>query len=285
MATDDALLEKPIVIIGSPRSGTTVLGEILMNHRELAYAEEPRLTWRYGNDKRSDMLRPDDARPDVVRHIRRSFAELVRAAGRRRLLEKTPSNSLRMGFVERVLPGCRFVHVMRHGVDCVLSIRRYWQDHAGGVPRGKLRERLREVRPRQVPHYAMELLRRMMPAKLAGPRIWGPRLPGIDAMAREMDLLEVCCLQWRTCVELACHYGRSLPADRYFECRLEDMSPDLVKRIMAFCELEDDPSVWSYFNERFDPSLSGARKARADEREVARIRQWIEPTMRWLGYD
>jgi hypothetical protein len=284
---DDPLLRQPILVIGSPRSGTTLLAEVLQHHPDLAYVEEPRLTWRLGNDRKSDMLRPRDARPPVKARIRRAFAELVRKAGRTRLLEKTPSNALRLGFVDEIFPDARYVHIIRNGLDSVLSIRKYWEDHAGGLRAVKLGQRAREIRWRQAPHYAVELARRVAPAGLApvlGYRVWGPRLPGMNGLLRDLDLVEVCCLQWRMCVEAAAHYGRQLPASRYLEIRLEDMSPDHLQKIMSFCDLTHDSTVIAEFNQRFDPSLAGARKAEADPAELDQIMPWIEPTMRWLGY-
>lgn len=287
-ASDDTLLRRPILVLGSPRSGTTMLAQILRHHAAIGYVGEPRLTWRYGNDTRSDMLRPEDARSDVTRHIRRTFAQQVRAQGKTRLLEKSPDNSLRMGFVEQVLPDAVFVHTVRNGVDAVLSIRSYWQKSGGSLSGINWRKRLREVRPSQAPYYAKEILRRAV-AKVRPTRstwVWGPNLPGIHEMRRELDLLDICCLQWRTCVEAACHYGRQLPSNRYMEMRLENFDADQLRTVMRFCGLEDDAQVWAEFDRKFRPSdaRSGARSNKATQEEIRRIMSWIEPTMHWLGY-
>lgn len=284
--SDDELLESPIIIVGAPRSGTTLLGQTLARHGQLAYANEPRLVWRFGNDGRSDALRPEHATPEVRAHIRGAFAGLVRSEGRRRLLEKTPANALRLDFVDAVLPGCRFVHMLRHGVDSVLGIQAYWSSSTGRARPVDLRRRLREIRPRQLPYYAREAARRLLPGLPGlGRNVWGPRLPGIESLLSELDALEISCLQWRACVEAACQAGRRLPADRYLELRLEDVSEASVRRVLEFCGLEDDPAVWEEFHRRFEPGLSGGRSAAADPEEVARIRRWIEPTMRWLGQE
>jgi hypothetical protein len=283
----DTLLDRPIVVVGAPRSGTTLLGQLLGCHPTLAHVEEPRLTWRYGNDGKSDMLTPNDARPAVCRHIRSVFASAVQIAGRQRLIEKTPSNSLRMAFVDRVLPGCLFVHIIRDGVESTLAIRRFWQEHARGVIPRKLFERLREINPRQLPYYAREFVRRTMPRPLAGlvkQPVWGPRIPGIDGMLKELELIEVCALQWRTCVEAACNYGRQLPKDRYFELRLEDLTPEVMKSLLEFCQLGDSPEVWEAYQREFDPAQTAYRRAAAPPEEIETIRKWIEPTRKWLGY-
>jgi len=285
--SDSELLERPIVVVGAPRSGTTVLGQLLARHPQLAHLEEPRLTWRYGNDGKSDRLLPADARPEVCTHIRRTFAAAVRNAGRRRLVEKTPSNSLRMGFVERVLPGCVFIHIIRNGTESTLAIRRFWEQHARGVKPRKMFERLREVNPRQLPYYVREVVRRTMPRALSGlvrQPVWGPRIPGIDGLLKDLSILEVSALQWRMCVEAATQMGRTLPPERYFQCRLEDMSLDVMKRIFAFCKLEDSPEVWEAFHREFDPSKASYRRANASPEDLEMIRQWTEPTMQWLGY-
>ncbi len=278
-------LDRPIVVIGSPRSGTTLLGNLLKCHPQLAQLEEPRLTWKYGNDNKSDLLRAGDARPEVCRHIRQTFAPAVREQGRTRLVEKTPSNALRMEFVDRVLPGCIFIHTLRDGVESVLSIRKFWQGHARGIRKDKLLERLKEIDLRRAPYYARELIRRVIPKPLAGlvnKPVWGPRIPGIDGLLQELDLLEVCCLQWRMCVELACDYGRQLPPGRYLEVQLSEMSPELMASILDFCQLENTPEMQAGFAAQFNPELTTQRRQQADPQDLAVIQRWIGPTMNWL---
>lgn len=281
-------LDRPIIVIGSPRSGTTLLGKLLGAHPQLAHVEEPRLTWKFGNDDKSDMLRGDDARPEVCEHIREAFASEVHKAGRQRLIEKTPSNSLRMEFVERVLPGCLFVHIIRDGVESVLSIRKFWQEHAKGLPPTKLFERLKEIDLQRAPYYGKEFLRRVMPGPLAGlvgKPVWGPRIPGIDGLLLQLELLEVCCLQWRMCVEQACYFGRQLPPDRYLECRIEDMSPEMLRKVVEFCQLDMTPEVEASFAAHFDKKLTTRRRGATDPTDIETIRRWIGPTMQWLGQD
>jgi hypothetical protein len=104
-------------------------------------------------------------------------------------------------------------------------------------------------------------------------------------MARELDPLDLACLQWRACTEAACQYGRTLPAEQYLELRLEDLNADVFGRVLSFCGLPPDDAVQAEFAQRFRPSDPTARRAQASEPELVRIRQWTEPTMQWLGYD
>jgi hypothetical protein len=286
-----AFLDRPIIIIGAPCSGTTFLGSTLALHRLLAFADEPRLVWRYGNDHKCDMLSPQDAREEVRQYIRSYFAAFVRDAGATRLLEKTPHNSLRPAFVATVLPGCRFIHIMRSPVDAVLAIYNSWLNHAYGTKRirpGRLKKRMREIGLRRLRFYTKEAFFRLAPERIArnfGQNVWGPRIPGIDGLLRDLDILEVCALQWRMCVETTVHFGRRLPSDRYMEIWLEDLSPELLRQMLAFCELENDDEVFRVFNQTYKPGLARGRRAGADPADVVRILRWIEPTISLIGHE
>jgi hypothetical protein len=282
----------PIIIIGAPRSGTSVLARILSQHPSLAYANEPRMIWRYGNDHRSDMLNVNHATPDVLEYIQKKFSRLVEEQGRTRLLEKTPSNSLRIEFVDRIFPDAKFVHITRNGYDSTLSIRKFWDSHVSGVghkkinqPQSILIQRLIEMHPSQWPYYSAELLKRLVPKGLRKRRaLWGPRLPGMKQWVDDVELLELCAFQWKTCVERASLQGRKL-GERYMECRLEDLNIDSVKGIMEFCELSNDPAVEGYLQSEFEVGKSEKRKLECNPKVLEQIRTYIEPTMSWLGYN
>lgn len=288
--TPDPSITKPIIIIGSPRSGTTFIHRVLRAHSTLAGLSEPRLTWRYGNDAKSDMLRPSDARSEVRAWIRTAFATRVHAEGKVRLVEKTPSNSLRMGFVDRIFPDAKFVHILRNGQEAALSIAEYWDKHSDlrtGISRRRWKLRVGELQWKRTPYYFREVMRRALPSQLqpiTGKPIWGPLLPGIHAMVRELDVLEIACLQWRMCVEAACHYGRRLPADRYMEIRLEDLDAVALKNILDFCELASEDSVTDTFTSTFDSSQTSRRGTTLPPEERECMLDWLEPTLLWLGY-
>ena len=286
---DAGYLDRPIIIVGAPCSGTTFLGGTLGRHGLLAFADEPRLVWRYGNDHKCDMLSPQDAREDVRQYIRGYFANFVRDAGAQRLLEKTPSNSLRPEFVATVLPGCRFIHIMRSPIDAIVSMYSHWVDHAygtEGIRPGRLRKRMSEISLRQLRFYTKEVVYRLAPKRMAralGQNVWGPRIPGIKGLLRDLEILDVCALQWRMCVETAVHFGRRLPSDRYMEVWLEDLSPELLRQVLAFCELDDDQEMFRVFDQTHDPKLAQGRRAKADPADIDRILRWIEPTLSLIG--
>ena len=290
--SDDELLAKPIIVVGVGRSGMNFLGDTIAQHGSLAVATEPRLIWKHGNDSKSDALRAEDARPEVIAHIRSRFAALVRQQGKRRLIDVTPGNSLRLGFVDRVFPDCQFVHFIRDGVDNVVSMRRFYAVYARTIRPEKdpirdsfIMRRTRELRLRQIPRMAMEVIRHLAPdflLPLIGPPVLGVRLPGMVAMQREMDLLDVCFMQWRASVEMASMVGRRLPIDRYMECRIEGFSLADVKRVFEYCHLEMSPEVSEFFQERFESQRIGSAMKDAATEELMYLRDRVAPTMRWI---
>jgi hypothetical protein len=285
-------IDRPVIILGAPRAGTSILGRILQPHPAFVHLKEPRFVWRYGNDRRSDMLAAVHARPEVIAHVRGQFGKALAGDGTR-LLEKTPSNSLRVPFIERIFPDAVYVHILRNGFDSAASIRSYWLNATSGVANGRigdrksiLRQRFEEAAPRQIPFYLGELARRVLPAPKGRPKtLWGPRLPGLSQMVRDMELIEVAAMQWRECVELAALDGRALGPERYMELRLEELTLDKVGEVLAHAGLDMVPEVAAHFNENFEPSKHNSRRAGLSEGDLAHIRRIVTPTMQWLGYD
>ena len=278
-------LDRPVVVVGAPRCGTTFLATLLGCHPDLAVAHEPRLTWRYGNDRKSDLLTAVDARPEVRAHIRRNLASFVHAQSSTRLVEKTPSNSLRLDFVDAVLPDARYVHVIRDGRDAVASIVQRWRGEGktkdSAVERHRLLARAREASPRQWLLYAGEAVRRLLPESRLAPPLWGPRLPGMAALVNEIGVLGVAALQWRTCIERARWFGRHF-GSRYMEVRLEDLSAEVIAQVVTFAELPDEAVFQHEFSARFRPSGASRHMLTADEHDV--VEAWIATTQASLGY-
>jgi hypothetical protein len=184
---------------------------------------------------------------------------------------------------------------VRDPIDAVLGIYRFWREHAYGMESfraGHLRKRTSEISLRRLPFYAREALYRLAPKSIArglGQNIWGPRLPGIDGLVRDLELLDVCALQWRMCAETAIHFGRRLPPDRYMEISLENLSPEVFRQVLVFCELDDTEEMLRAFDRnytcRFEKraGLANGRRAEADPADIDRIRRWTEPTMSLIG--
>jgi hypothetical protein len=279
-------VSEPIIIIGAPRSGTTLLADLIEAHPDVTVVREPRLVWRYGNDDRSDELRAEHATPKVIDHIDANFAAALAAGGTSRLAEKTPANALRPRFVDAVFPDALYVHITRNGWGAVPSLRSFWQNRGAGLDRKQLRKvrrRLREASPAQLRHYASELLRRARGGRGRRAPLYGPRLAGLQQIVDELGHLEAAAIQWRTCVEQTASFGRGLPEDRYRELQLENLDALAVAGMLDFCGLCPSPEVAERFTALYDADTA-RRRAGLDDDERARIGPYVEPMNSWLGY-
>jgi Sulfotransferase family len=120
----------PVFIVGMPRSGTTLVEQILAAHRDVFGAgERTALSHAFGTLGGSDA---DPSAPQRIatldlealdRAAERYLAELhAIAPGARRIVDKMPGNFLYLGLVGLLLPSARIIHCVRDPRDIGLSI-------------------------------------------------------------------------------------------------------------------------------------------------------------------
>lgn len=284
MKRTEKRLKKPIFIVGAPRSGTTFLANALSKHSKVAYAVEPSAVWRFGNEKRSDLLRPEWITPKTQRHIVSYFQNYLEEQKAERLLEKTPQNSLRMPFLDKIFPDAVYVHIIRNGMESVLSIRDRWGSHTKGLGKIKFRRRLRQTTIGQLPYYGIQVAKRVFANFSDKPAVnWGPLLPGISEMRHECGALWTAAYQWRFCVEMAASYGRKLEKERYMEVRLEELDEGRFLDVLSFIGLDGEKGVTDAFNESFKADRVTYREQRASIEDKEIIASLLQPTETWLN--
>lgn len=141
-------ITEAVIVLGAPRSGTSVLFETLARHSMLwslgteshAVLEGPFHPSHFGWE--SNALSPLDLDPATARRLRSDFwrrakpangdsasrleTELRRALGIR-LLEKTPKNCFRIEFLAAMFPRVRFLFLRRDGRETVSSLMDGWR--------------------------------------------------------------------------------------------------------------------------------------------------------------
>jgi tetratricopeptide (TPR) repeat protein len=121
--------DSPIFIVAFPRSGTTLLEQILDAHPRLRSMDETPFLKQALEDVRSSGIRyPAELRrlsAAQLREIRARYWE--RARGRaelqsgQRLVDKNPLNMMRLPLIRRLFPQARVVLAVRHPCDTLLS--------------------------------------------------------------------------------------------------------------------------------------------------------------------
>lgn len=281
-----AELDRPIVVVGAARSGTSMTSRVLQRHPDVAFWMEPKYVWRYGRPLAPDDLRPaSDATPRVRRYIRGAFERFTEAQGRPRFMEKTPSNCFRLPFVEAVLPEARYLHVIRDGRDSTRSALRMWTKTPD---KRALRRRLTqlEIPLRDAPFYAATVLRDVVGRQLFPQRayVWGPQFPGLREVRDAEGVVAACAVQWRESVRAARAGLAEVPEERQMTVRFEDVMADPVgqmEAILAFLELRPSAEVREYAATFID---EGNRTSYDTGLDPAEIDPYLEPLRSELGY-
>jgi tetratricopeptide (TPR) repeat protein len=115
--------DQPVFVVGMPRSGTTLVEQIIASHPMAHGAGELKrlhaLTDRIGEFPASAA----DLTAEQMRALGEGYLDYIAplAAGRARCVDKMPSNFLYCGLIRLVLPRARIVHCRRDPVDTCLS--------------------------------------------------------------------------------------------------------------------------------------------------------------------
>ena len=114
--------ETPLFVIGMPRSGTTLIAQVLSCHPQIRAAGELpfwRQRWREVWDAGAGA-----ADASVVDRAAEDYLTVLRgvSATAARVIDKLPYNFLRVGEIVQAFPRARFIHSRRNPIDTCLSI-------------------------------------------------------------------------------------------------------------------------------------------------------------------
>jgi Tfp pilus assembly protein PilF len=122
--------ERPVFIVGMPRSGTSLSEQILASHPAVFGAGElpywPKAMVSY--EKAMTEGKPGaNFLPVMARDYLSRLSALSREA--RRVVDKMPQNFLSVGLIHAAFPRARIIHMQRHPIDTCLSIYFHYFSH------------------------------------------------------------------------------------------------------------------------------------------------------------
>jgi hypothetical protein len=215
-------LERPVIIVSAPRSGSTLLFETLKRHPGLwtlgdeSHAEIENIPGLSPQDRgfASNALGAVDVTPEVRHELLGNFMLQLRDARDRRwldqdgsshatlrLLEKTPKNALRIPFLDALFPDALYVFIYRDAAENLGSMLDAWQSG-------------RFVTYADLPDWS-------------GPP-WSLLLPPAWQSLAGQPLAEVVALQWRAANEIIMRDLAKLPKERW--------------RVLDYAALTTDPA-------------------------------------------
>lgn len=121
---------QPIFLVGFPRSGTTLLDQILHSHPDIEVAEEhpvighllTRMTEEEKLPYPGMMQNMDES---TIQALQTEFFDTHRQNGMKLdtklFIDKLPLSMIHAGFIHRLFPNAKFIMALRHPCDCALS--------------------------------------------------------------------------------------------------------------------------------------------------------------------
>ena len=273
-------VEKPIFILGTGRSGTTILGIVLSMHKEVGYLNEPKAIWHVihpyedliGNYSRGDAkyrLAAEDATEDMRQRAAQMLGAYLTVTRSKRIVDKYPELIFRVGFVRTLFPDARFIFLVRNGWDTCRSIAN-WSQQLGIQVKGEKHDWW-GVDDRKWRLIAEQLVKTDSAfAEIA------------DEVKHFDRHLDRAAIEWVVTMQEGLRLLQASP-DCIHLVRFEDLTanPDeTLDELCSFCELPADNTFRKYARETLHPVP--ARDMFNVHPKIAHI---FHDTMRKLGYD
>jgi hypothetical protein len=250
--------------------------------------DEINYIWRHGNVRYpSDEYTPDMARPEVCKYVRRQFDWVAEKYQANTVVEKTCANSLRVGFVDRVVPEAKYIFIRRDGLDAVGSALKRWK---AGLDIPYLARKARFVPVSDLPYYAVRYLWNRIYRLLSTEKhlaYWGPKLDNMQELMQKYSLDEICAIQWQRCVDNSAQAFIRMRSERWIEVDYEDFvnNPESeLEGVLDFLDLQVEPEARRQAVSGIRAGSIGKGRAAMSEETISRLIPLMQETMSRLGY-
>lgn len=293
-------------IVGSPRSGTTLLGDILDLQTQISRWYEPYFVIdHHFRNAPNDVLIAKDATLQIKEYIRDSFNYYYGKIGCEWIIDKSPRNSLKIPFLLEIFPSAKFIHLVRDGRDAVLSINHEWRRREELIGNQKQpletfkvvwrfanrqilwRNKLAALRF-ESGGIRDRLFRKPFLHKIRwkGRVGWGPRFDGWQNIIDTISLLEFNAEQWIQCVDSVLEHKPLINPGNYYTIRYEDLLQDpggQLDQLTAFLGVNNDGNLIHRIP-KLNRNNFGKWKSAFSGEDLAEIGPRISPTLRRLNY-
>ncbi|CAB1084351.1 hypothetical protein D1AOALGA4SA_11876 [Olavius algarvensis Delta 1 endosymbiont] len=221
-------IDRPIFVVGAPRSGTNIFYRSFARHPDLAWISNitkkapaslwlTRLIMQFRNDHRpteannvwqkfidgdDECLGRVDATAAARKYLRKVLMNNMQIFNKPRFVNKCPGNSVRIEFLREIFPDAIFLHILRDGRAAAYSIMRSRLGHNGAY--------------------------------------WSVKPPGWQTLL-ELPLIDACALQWKMTVETLLQSAEKLPREQYLEVRYENFVArpvEIFEQVGEICGLD-----------------------------------------------
>jgi hypothetical protein len=140
-------VEQPLFILGTGRSGTTILGLLLSMHRDVGFLNEPKALWHsvnpvddliggYSDTPGKYRLNEADVTEELRSRAHKLYGAYIAFTFTTRVVDKYPEMIFRVPFLKAIFPDARFLLLVRNGFDTCHSVSA-WSDRLGTLVDGE----------------------------------------------------------------------------------------------------------------------------------------------------
>lgn len=247
-------VKEPVFIVGTGRSGTTILGVVMSMNKDLGFLNEPKAVWHaafgredligsYSSGRADYCLSETDASPSVMKAMHRIYGWYLTVTFSRRVIDKYPELIFRVPFVRRIFPDAKFIFLVRNGWDTCYSIQ-HWSERLG-VKEGQNRHDWWGINNRK-----WALLVDQVASKDPD---FAPYLGELRRLQKHTDMAAV---EWILTMREGMRLQALLP-DAIQTVRYERLArePQLVLReICDFCRISEDSTFYRYAEKVLKPA-------------------------------
>jgi hypothetical protein len=262
------LPERPIFVIGCPRSGTTLTVRLITRAPGTCWlGTEGHVLWESFHHPRAKGWESGALDASDIGSVERRYLAwaIPTLAGRGRFVDKTPRNTLRLPYLDALFPRAQYVFVFRDGRAIVSSLYEEWP-RAGRIP-----YRLPEG-------FALQ----GTPA-----RSWRFVLPSGWRELNGRPVEEACAHVYVACTEAMLAFRDGLPPERYVDLRYEDLLDDPtgeLGRVFGRLDLELPDTLRSHARDMVRPAPATPPWTTRHASEIERVLPTIAPMLERTGY-
>ncbi len=293
-----------VFIVGSPRSGTSILEIILNTHPFIAAWYEPYYLWEtYFSCLEDDIWREAHLEEKNKRRIRDEFEIFSSKSGKPIVLDKLPTHSFNIPIIRKIFPDAKWIHILRDGRDVTLSIKKKWEKRSRIVQQKnlpgfvKMVFQMLQIQPfwrYRFMAIVFELRTRNLlkssayfnKSRWAGEAGWGPRFSDWRNYLKTHSTLEFNAMQWVHCVNSVRRNWPTLPDVNKIEIRYESLLREPEKTLMAVFETIGVECPPRFFQEMPNLKSNNVDKWRHEfnPQEIQTILPILNPVLKETGY-
>lgn len=270
---------RPIFIVGSGRSGTTVLGSLFAIHKDTVFLNEPKLAWNYicpnedligSYSEQNGVIRLSelDVNSDMASRLSRIYSSAMRVGLAKRVVDKYPELIYRTPFVKKIFPESKLIAIVRDGVDTCVSIKN-WSKFNGTIDENKNVHDWWGLNDRKWNAIVDELICEI------------PELEINKSFLRQCsDHLDRAAIEWIVSTRESLRVAKLVSDVLYI--RYEDLCENtdrILREMLDHCDLGEDRKFTSYANSILGPAKSYGTIALAPQ-----IVTIFQETLQLAGY-